>query len=59
VILHASVLIYFLYQEAYRTLIVQYETKVQELKKCVESLERRLKVCMPAYMDWDVIGSFH
>jgi hypothetical protein len=52
-------LIYFLYQETYRNIIVQYEAKMQELKKRSESLERRLKVYMPAYMDWNIIGSFH
>jgi hypothetical protein len=51
-------LIYFLYQEVYRNITAQYEAKMQELQKVMKNLQRRLEVCMPADMDWNIIGSF-
>jgi len=43
----------------YRNIIAQHEAKVQELRKHVESLKRRVRVCMPADMNWNIIGSFY
>jgi len=57
--LHASVLIiYFLYQKKRRNIRAQNEADIQELCKEVEILWRRVKVCMLAYMDWNIIGPF-
>jgi hypothetical protein len=37
----------------YSNIIAQYEAEVQELQKVMDTLQKRLKVCMPADMDWN------